>query len=202
MKQGGVAERGFLLLSGMLLLGLAFGHAVYGARAAAAQWTYFMCKYGREPATVRELLAAARRAHRWYPHNYYLAILAAERAHAAAVARTPPDGELWRQAWLWCERGLAQNPWRSSLRWLKTRLLWREAPQEAIRYWEQFTDWNFWEPWNHAVLAELYAKVGEFEKADEALFWARGAPNYEDARRAVLEEARRQAAEQAATLLD
>jgi len=186
----------------VLLLGLALGHAVYGARAATAQWTYFASKYGRQPRAVRELLAAARRAHRWYPHNYYFAILAAERAHAEAAACAPPDEELWRQARFWCERGLAQNPWRSSLRWLKTRLLWREAPAEAIRYWEQFTDWNFWEPWNHAVLAELYARAGAFEKADEALYWARGAPNYEDVRRAVLEEARRQAAAQAAALLE
>jgi hypothetical protein len=165
-------------LAGVVVGVGALGGVVHGIRAGVAQAWYCRAKYGEPPADVDQSLALCQKAFRLYPHNYYFSILAAERAYATAQSASDAAATAWlRAAQLWCDRGLAQNVWRSQLRRLKTRFLWEESPAEAIAYWRRYTDWQFWEPYNHAVLAEMYARTGDLERATECLYWARGDPH-------------------------
>jgi hypothetical protein len=172
---------GFLLVS---VLGV-----IHGAHAGLAQCLYHNAKYGSPPSESGRTLAFCRRAYALYPWNYYFSIEAAERAYEAAGAATASNREdLLRQSQFWCERGLIQNPWRSQLRRMKTRFLWEASPSAAIRFWEEHTDWHFWDPYNHAVLAELQAKAGDFKKAERSLKWTEGTSEYESTRQRVQEE--------------
>jgi hypothetical protein len=195
-------SRSLRLLAGVALAAAAVWGMVQGARAAAAQRAYFTAKYGLPSADYARIIGLCRRGYALYPHNYYGSILAAETAFRAFENRAGPDPETWRrQSRLWCERGLSQNPWRGQLRRLMTRFLWEEDPVGAAAYWETFTEWNFWEPENHALLADLYARLGVFDRADEALYWAQGSGSYDDVRKFVRAEERRQADAAAARLL-
>jgi hypothetical protein len=44
-------------------------------------------------------------------------------------------------------------------------LLSRSDPAASLAYWREFLDWDFWSPHNHAVLADLQARAGDFEAA-------------------------------------
>lgn len=181
------------LLGILLLLGATAG-VVRAACGAAAAYDYFVAVHGSVrpvPGTVMDLF---RKAYRWYPGNYYFSIAAAELAY-----RKSEEGGTNAVAWrelssLWCERGLAQNRHKSQLVRLRTRLLWPDAPAQAMECWAAYTDWNYWEPYNHAVLAELHAEAGNFEVADRELELIRAFPAYQDAAARVAYEHRTRAA--------
>jgi len=71
---------------------------------------------------------------------------------------------------------------------LQTRLLWPESPAAAIACWEAYTEWHYWSPYNHAVLADYYAKVGDFDKAERQLDLIKAFPDYVDAAKGVAAE--------------
>ncbi len=185
-----LSDQWFVAVLGCGLLALAVLGVVHGTRAAVAQASYHHAKYGTAVGDDEQIVERCRRAYAWYPWNYYFSIEAAERAYQAATGGGADAVRQKRlcQSQFWCERGLIQNPWRSQLRRLKTRFLWEVSPSEAIRYWEAHTQWQFWEPHNHRVLAELYAKAGDFERAEKSLKWTAGTPEFEPARQVVLSE--------------
>ena len=140
----------------LLLAGSAAGvaHAVSGTVAAGQ---YFMAVCARPPPAPETVLALCAKAYGWAPWNYYFSIAAAELAYRQSETATTNAAAWRRLSSLWCDRGLAQNPHKSQLVRLKTRLLWPDSPAQAIACWSEYTDWNFWEPYNHAVLAEMRA---------------------------------------------
>lgn len=178
-------DRWLVAVTGPLLLFLSVFGIWYAARAAAGAWLYRYAKYGSPAPSADALMDVCRKAHVWYPWNYYGSIVAAERAFRQSEAE-PTNAVHWlRQSQWWCSRGLVQNPYNSQLRRLHTRFLWPESPAAATAYWAAHTDWHFWEPYNHAVLAELYAQGGDFERADSELNLIRSFVDYGPAKERV-----------------
>ncbi len=160
----------------------------HAARAAWAQWNYSSLRYGRGAAApLPDKLRRGEASFQAYPWNYYLCIYLAEAAwHASGSAAESERPFLLDAARKWCERGLALNPYRSQLRWLKTEFLRRESPARALQYWRAYVEWDFWTPHHHAALAELAAEAGDFRQAEESLYWAQRAADYEGVRERVL----------------
>jgi len=185
--------RTYRIVAGVIVLAISIAGIVQGSRAGIAQGLYWQAKFGSVkdyPRDVR-LGATLRRcesAYRWYPYNYWFSIWTAETVwheRCDRLGREVPervDG-----AALWCDRGLALNRHKSQLRLLKARLLERDSAARAMRYWEEYVEWQFWEPYNHAVLAELRAKAGDYAGAVAALEWVGGSRHYEQAARMVNE---------------
>ncbi len=181
-------DQWFLTVIGVVLLVLALAGAVFAAKAAVASRLSFQSQFGSERDDVEKVLDNCRRAYALYPHNYYFSIYAAEMAYyRAPEAQGSVRSSRLRQANLWCDRGLQQNPYKSQLRRLKTRFLWEDSPAKAIEYWRDYTDWHFWEPHNHATLAELQARAGEFEEAEKSLAWVKVDPAAHEAARRVVQ---------------
>jgi len=187
-KRSGV-NRWFLTVIGVALLTLSLAGVVYSVCAAWAFRLSFHAQLDKPSPGVEQIVEWCRKAYVLYPWNYYLSIFTAETAyyHADEVQGEAREVRL-RQSRLWCERGLAQNRYKSQLIRLKTRFLWEDSPSQAIAYWRAFTEWQFWEPYNHATLAELYARYGNFEKAEQSLRWIEGDPSYGEARKVVMRE--------------
>lgn len=173
---------------GLLLVALAAAGVPYSLRASVSQWTYYRAKYGdwrEEPARV---LVAAEQAHQAYPWNYNLCIWAAESAYYGHW-----DGALGdraaavRLAETWCGRGLALNPYKSQLRLLDVWLTTPHSLPEAIRKWEAYVDWHFWEPYNHAVLVDLYGRDGRYDQAMASLAFVKDRRLEAEARRKLRE---------------
>jgi hypothetical protein len=178
----------FVALAGLILLVISLVGMGHSLRAGLAQRYYWQAKFAKPEAGAERVLDLCCKAYVLYPDNYYFSILAAEKAYYAASDEKGMKGKRLEQAAVWCERGLVQNWWKGSLRRLKTRILWEESPSRAIRFWNDYTEWQFWEPYNHAVLAELYAGVGDFENADQSLRWAAGTLDGDRARDVVERE--------------
>ena len=181
-------QRRLQLSLGIVLFILSASGFLYACRVTRAQVLYREAKYGAPSASPQETLELCEQSHRLYRRGYYLCIWAAETAY---LNRNGPDGGELRErvavARRWCDRGLMLNPYDAQLRELKARLLARDSVAAAAAYWERHVDWNFWDPWNHAVLAELYAGVGEYGRALESLEWAKGSASYAVARKRVLD---------------
>lgn len=172
-----------LIILGLFLAVFSLFGALYAERACKAQWIYFNSKYGsRSKESLEAITANCSEAYAIYPHNYYFSIYVSERNYYERKASDGPgqDDRLLKAA-LWCDRGLKQNFHKSQLRLLKTRLLARTSLDDAIVFWEEYVQWHFWEPYNHAVLAEMYAKRGDFSKAAQSLQWLKGTKHYPDA---------------------
>jgi hypothetical protein len=182
-------DQWFLASIGVLLLCVALVGIVYAGRASLAAQLACSARYGAAASNVEYVLDSCRQAYVLYPWNYYFSILAAEAAYYSA-GNVPDEVRARRlqQAELWCERGLIQNQYRSQLRRLKTRFLWETSPSEAIAYWTAYTDWQYWEPYNHQTLAEYYAKYGEFEQAERELKLIAHFPAYESTRKFIESE--------------
>jgi hypothetical protein len=153
--------------AGILLLALSLAGAVHGARAALAQAIYFDARYGASKTFPDGILRRYRQAHALYPSNYRFSAWAGETA--AAEIRAGDGGWAVATARRCCDAGLDANPFHGPLRLLRARLLDRESPIEAVRYWERYVDWQYWSPQNHAVLVDLCARAGDFEKAARSL---------------------------------
>jgi hypothetical protein len=180
-------DQWFLAALGALVFTLAAAGMVHSARASLAARLACKAQYGQPAASVEQVLDACRKASSLYPWNYYFTTFTAEMAYYRAADVTgEARAERLRQARFWCDRGLYQNGYKSQLRRLKTRFLWEDSPLKAIDYWKAYTDWQFWEPGNHATLAELYARAGEFDLAEQSLKWVEIDPvSHQDARRVV-----------------
>ena len=196
MRRRSKTDQWGVALAGLLLLGSTLAAAVHGARTAWAQDLYREAKYGGAAGDVPRVLDLCRRAYVLYPYNYYFSLLAADQAeHTSGSLPTPVAARQRHLARVWCERGLLQNRFRNPLRRLMARLLWTESPTRAIQYWEEYTQWEFWRPHNHAELAAMYAQVGDFDKAERALYWVQGDPAYETTRALIRREQAQQEAE-------
>lgn len=184
-------NRGSMFCGGLLLLILATAGMCHGVRAGLGQWLYYQSRYAPDKGNTAAILAKAHAAQRFYPYNYRLCEYAAQLADSAAAQSESPGRERLRaEARYWCERGLALNYYKRVLRDLMTDFLWQESPARAIRYWEEYTDWDFWEPYNHARLAEMYAKVGDWVLAERELnTWVDGSKYY-DSTLEVIEKAK------------
>lgn len=180
-------DQWFLAVIGAVVVALAGAGLLHAGRAAIASSLSYRAQYGKPAASVEQVLDLCRKASSLYPWNYYLVIFAAETAyyHSGDVTGGAREERL-KLSRFWCERGLSLNVYKSQLRRLKTRFLWEESPLKAIEYWKAYTDWQFWEPYNHATLAELYARAGEFDLAEQSLKWVAIDPaSYAQARLAV-----------------
>jgi hypothetical protein len=167
----------------LALLGLAGG--AEALRAGRGHALYRAVRY-RDGAGLASGEAARRmeRAYRWYPHNVYASIWTAERAYySEAGDALSPEHEALAERW--CARGLRQNRYRREVRLLQTYLLLRRDPAAALDCWRRYTAWDFWNPFNQYILAELFARNGEFYRARLALRWTVGSPYEAAARRAI-----------------
>lgn len=161
---------------------------VYGIRAAMASRLYFQAKYGSGKDDPTAIFALYERAQRLYPFNYNFCILAAESAYYSSFNVDAKEAARRRLlAVQWCDAGLRLDFHKSQLRLLKTRLLAMDSLPSAVRYWEDYVDWQYWAPYNHAVLVELYSLAGDFDKALKSLALTEGSDFYKEASRKFVE---------------
>ncbi len=165
---------------GALLVALGIFGAHYAWRASRASWIYYRAKYGTNSDDLQLTLRSIEKAHRLYPHNYRFCTWVAERAF---LSRSNLRGEARerrnRAAENWTHVGLALNRFSGPLNLLKARLLQRHDPAAAATHWAGYVSWHFWEPYNHAVLVDLYASMGDFDRASDELRWVEGSEHYE-----------------------
>jgi len=159
-------KRSLYVVMGIVWLAMALGGAYYSVRGAWGQQSL-----------------------RLYPANYRLCEYAAQAAYEHAFKAGVSNAvELKATARFWCERGLALNDHSLYLRWLKSQLLWAEDPAAAIANWAEYTDWHFWDAYNHAQLCEMYARVGRFPEAEAEFRWVTGSAYEGDTRKTLASE--------------
>jgi hypothetical protein len=119
------------------------------------------------------------------PNQYHFWALAADDSwNAKRVAPDPAAGErMGRHARQWCRRTLDANPWHPKARVLWAAMLAEQDPAEALRFWQDCTEWQYWAPFNHALLAELQGRNGDLVLASNTLERIKGMPYYDDVRR-------------------
>lgn len=167
------------LVRGLAALVIVFGGwcVVQAVRQSAAQALYHQARYRAHPAARRQALV--ERAFRLDPTQHWLCRWwAANRYRVARQAPATQRGTLLRVAGDWADRGLALNPYSRPLRLVRVRVLAADALPRAIREWRAYVDWHYWHPANHAVLADLYLRAGNWPAARQALTQAVGAPDY------------------------
>lgn len=179
----------FVALVGVVILVAGLAGGLWSVRAGLAQGLYRLAKHDQKAGRIDIMLDRCAVAHALYPWNYYFSIMAAESAYyGSGVPNSPQWKARLQLSRCWCDRGLLQNPWKSQLRRLKTRFLWEESPRAATAYWQAHTDWQYWEPHNHAVLSEMYARMGNFSRADQELRLIADFPEAAETRRTVLQQ--------------
>ena len=159
----------------LVLVGLAgVWHVTQSERVACL---YREARYGNAAGDLERIRVLAERAYAISPVHYLFWTWVCERARdARPVAPGEEREEQTAVMACWCERGLAANPWSPALRVIHAGLLCERDPRAAIRWWESCVAWQYWEPYNHALLAELYARAGEFTRAFDILWRIRGQP--------------------------
>ena len=151
------------LSAGLLLLSISVAGIVYGTRVWQAQRLYFESKYGAASGNPVRILENCRRAHELYPFNYRFCLLAAETTHDSAARLAGAEAKACMDlSESWCRRGIVLNPYPRGFQWLLSEFLWTRSPELAIDNWRKYVDWDFWSPYNHSVLAGMYAKIGDF----------------------------------------
>ena len=176
-------RRMIVMGSALVLLGVAgIGQAI---RAGWAQAMYHDAKYGSgRTMSPEETDSLCARAYRLYRHNVYFSIWTAEKAYYDGSDEALTPGRL-AIAERWCDLGLRQNAHKRSLRLLKTYLLLRDDPAAALSWWKRYVDWHFWSPFNHSVLAELYALNGDDFRARQSMTWVVGSSHEAATRKAI-----------------
>lgn len=181
---------------GLILLAvIGVAGVIHSVRAGVAQWIYFQTKFGTgATASPERILRWCETAQRLYGANYYVSILAATTAEKAGW--DAPDGPgaaaMRTAAEVWCDRGLGQNPYRGELRRLKARILAERDPAAGVRYWTEYLEWDFWNPYHHAVMVDLLIRAGDYERAMQALKWTRDTSWYEPLARKLADAVRRE----------
>ena len=159
---------------------------VHGLRASVAQIRYHRVRYGADRANAEALQEGMSFIHRWYPWHDRACMAIASAAYRESRARNEPaEGRFRTVAGRWCDEGLRLNPYKRQLNLLKTRLLAEQSLPAAITWWERYVRWHFWDPFNHRIRVELYARQGDYAAALDALEWTRGSDQYERARSAL-----------------
>jgi hypothetical protein len=177
----------FQRCAGAALAYLSLAAVIYGICAARSQAIYCRERYGHTPGTavpmaeakdagypvrtdaIPGVLDRCETAHRLYPHNYRLCTFASDVAFLGAIdcADEETGSDLRSVSWEWCERGLLLNGTSRDLHLRKTGLLEETDREAALEWWKRYVDeQHYWEPYNHHVLAVLYARLGRFEDAE------------------------------------
>ena len=160
---------------------LCFLGTIYCCSTTVAQALFFRARLESTPAKTQAMLRTAELAHRLYPFNYGLCVLCADTAFLGSLNAAGADGDaLLESARTWCERGLALNSYDRRLVFRKMGILGatENTHAAALELWEQYTDWDFWNPDNHFYLGMMYVMSGNLEKARESVNWARGSAYY------------------------
>jgi hypothetical protein len=166
----------------MLMLAVSVPCIFRGIRASVASGLYYQAKYGSARDNLRGILSRCEMAYNFYPYNYYFCIWSAEQSYYTAMGLKGREREsLLNSAGWWCDIGLRLNRHKSQLRLLKTRLMTERSLPDAVKFWENYVDWHFWEPYNHAVLVELYCMSGDMEKAMDAIRFVKDSKYYDEA---------------------
>lgn len=163
----------FCSLPVMLLL------TVHAAVMARSQGFYYAAKYGSLRSDDPAALAALDAAHDLNAANYNACEHAARLAWDIANRTTGVNRiELREQARLWCDRALALNPYQRSMRWMHAQQLAREDAGRGLSAWHAYVEWDFWQPENHLILADMALNARRLDIAEQALPWAAGAADY------------------------
>jgi len=163
-------KRILITCGGLALLAVSVCGIARGTRASLAQIMYYQAKYGSARENPRAIFRRCESGHRLYPYNYRFCSWTARQAYSSSFhVRLQEADRCLSTALHWCNVGLALNSYEKQLKLLKTLLITRKSVPEAIKYWERYVDWDFWEPHNHAILVELYASIGDFHKAMKSL---------------------------------
>lgn len=144
------------------------GHSL---RAELAQRLYHHIKFGATQPVFDELVSQARLAQDLYPCNYRLCEWVAQKAweQYAATNSTVPLKDVTE----WATAAAGLNPYPRNIREVRRKCFEAESLREAISYWAEFVDWSFWDPYNHAVLLELYVRSGNVEGVLAEMKWVR-----------------------------
>jgi hypothetical protein len=182
-------RRGYYLVIGLAVLGIALWGGRYSLRGAIGQWLYHEAKHSVPARPIEEVLRLGQKSLRLHPVNYRLCEYAAEAAYTRSFEPGVTNAvELKAAARFWCDRGLALNYYSPYLRWLKSQFLWSEDPGAAIANWAAYTEWQFWDAYNHAQLCEMYARVGRFPEAESEFKWVKGSVYEADVKKTIESE--------------
>lgn len=184
-------RRGHYLVIGIALMGISLCGGYYSVRATRGQWLYYIAKHGNPPRPVEEALTLGQQSLLLDPLNYRLCEYAAEAAYNRSFEPGVTNAvELKAVARFWCDRGLALNSYSPYLRWLKSQFLWAEDRDAAIANWANYTEWHFWDAYNHAQLCEMYAREGRLPEAEAEFVWVKGSVYAADVRKTIESEKR------------
>ncbi len=177
-------------------------YVFYGIRAGIAQTIYHKAKVRtallaaslesdngetKYPAKYDDyIMDQCDKAQRLYPYNYRLLAWGADEAfnHSQKVASGDRQ-EYINVAETLCNNGLSLNRYMMPLPFIKMQLLCLTSIKDGTEYWEQFVEWDYWNSYNHAVLAGLYAAGGKFGKAMQSLQFIKGTEDYAEANKIV-----------------
>ncbi len=152
---------------------------LHAAVMSRSQFLYYQAKYGSLRENDSFALTALDSARDLDEANYNVCEHAARLAWDCAARTTgAARNAMTEQSRLWCDRALILNPYQRSMRWMHAQQLAREDPGLGLAAWRAYVEWEFWEPENHLILAELALNAHCLEIAEQALRWAQGAPGY------------------------
>lgn len=191
-----------LKIIAVTLLFISGVYVFYSIRAGMAQIIYYKAKAHSTLPTVNSMsnkagikhpaqdnnyiLTQCSKAQRLYPYNYRLLAWGAEKAFDHSQNTIGADRiEYIHLAETLCNRGLSLNRYMMPLPFIKMQLLCLTSIKEGIKYWEQYVEWDYWNSYNHAVLAGLYAADGEFGKAMQSLQFIKGTEDFAEANKIV-----------------
>ena len=168
-------------IAGAILFLVSIAGILQATRAGVAQIIYYHSRYISPDSGSETIVKQCETAHSFYPYNYYFCIWAGENAyHNRGKGNTARSRELLVAAKNWAGIGHDLNPYNSELAVLMTDVLSGTSIDDAISLWESYLDWNFWEPFNHFVMIDLYIKAGRLEEAEEALYWLQDTKYFTD----------------------
>jgi hypothetical protein len=159
-------------------------YTVYAIRAGHAQVIYYQAKNGKTLPVIsnggnKSIFSQCQKAQLLYPHNYRLFLWSAEEVFNRSIEVAGDEQKEYRKvAGILCDRGLDLNCYLMPLPLIKTQLLSLKSIKEGIGYWEKYVEWDYWNSYNHAVLAGLYAADGKFGKAMQSLQFIKGTEDF------------------------
>lgn len=171
---------------GIMLFLISGIYVIYSIRASISQTIYFRAKNNYSKNS--DILSLCQRAQKLYPYNYRLLAWGAEETFDRSEDAIGLDKVNYLSlSETICDQGLSLNPHIMPLPFIKMQLLCRKSIKDGISYWEQYVEWDYWNSYNHAVLAVLYAASGKFGKAMQSLEFIKGTVDYEEAKQIVLD---------------
>lgn|GEM_PF-6269895 len=148
-----------------ILIAVGLFHSV---RAASAHILYHSAKYGAGARDAKQALALCARSHALYKNNYHICLFAANTAYSASLnAAGAEAGRLRAESEKWSGVGLGINRYNRDLNLAMLSVLCADKNRrgEAVVFWEKYTDWHYWDPFNQLVLLKMYAWSGRFNDA-------------------------------------